>query len=41
MDNFLVWSKDGRTSIVQQSVQYSDHHSERQKNLVEGKVMEK
>lgn len=27
MDNFLVWSKDGRTSVVQQSVQYSDNHS--------------
>lgn len=40
MDNFLVWSKDGSNSIVQQSIQYSDHHSERKKNLVEGNVTE-
>lgn len=33
MDNFLVRSKDGSKPIVQQSVQYSDNHSERKKKV--------
>ena len=37
MDNFLVWSKDGSNSIVQQSIQYSDNHSERKKESHCGK----
>ena len=31
MNNFLVWSKDGSNSIVQQSIQYSDNHSGKKK----------
>ena len=40
MDNFLVWSKDGSNSVVQQSIQYSDNHSEKKKkSLSVGNVM--
>lgn len=39
LDDFLVWLKDGSNSIVQQSIQYSDNHSERKKESHEGNVM--